>query len=89
MMSELSRINLVIPKDLWERVKRSVPEGKRSRLVVQALEAELQRRERLDKLENLRQFQEYMRSKYINITESAQDLEQMRAERDDNVAGLR
>ncbi len=89
MMSQLSRVNLVIPKDLWERVKRSVPEGKRSRLVVQALEAELQRREGLEKLEKLRQFQEYMHSKYGELGESAQDLQQMRVQRDDEIAGLR
>lgn len=88
-MSELSRVTLVIPKKLWEDVKRVVPAGQRSRLVVEAIEAEIRRRQRLEHLHHLRQFNDYMRGKYGEMASSAEAITQVREERDDEVAGMR
>ena len=88
-MSELSRVTLVIPKKLWEEVKRVIPAGQRSRLVVEAIEAEIRRRQRLEQLHHLRRFNDYMRDKYGEMASSVEDIEKMREERDDEVAGMR
>ncbi len=88
-MGQTSRVTLVFPKELWEEVKRIVPAGKRSRLVAEALEAEIRRRKRVEQLNNLQRFQEYMRGKYGELPSSAEDIEKMRQERDHELAGLR
>lgn len=87
-MSELSRVTLTIPKKLWQDVKRLAPAGQRSRLVTEALEAEIRRRKRLENLEQLRQLQETMRQKYGELPSSADEIAQIRQERDDYLAGL-
>ena len=57
MMKDLERVTLVLPKALWEDVKRLVPSGGRSRLVAEALENEIRRRKRLEQVNRIRQFQ--------------------------------
>ncbi len=88
-MSELSRVTVVLPRKLWEKVKRMVPAGQRSRLVADALETELKRRRRSEQVEELKRFQSYMREKYGQLPSSAPEIEATRQERDDEIAGLR
>jgi metal-responsive CopG/Arc/MetJ family transcriptional regulator len=87
-VSELSRVTLVLPKHLWEKVKQLVPAGQRSRLVADALEVELRRRQRLEQVDELKRFHSYMREKYGQFPSSAPDIEAMRQERDDEISGL-
>ena len=88
-MQHVTRVTLALPSELWENIKKTVPAGKRSGLVAQALENELRRRKRMDQFESLRQHQETMRQKYGVLPSSATDIEQMRAERDDEQSNLR
>ena len=88
-MSEHLRVTLVLPKKLWESVKRMAPARQRSRLVAEALEAEVKRRRRIEELEKIAQFQEYMRHKYGELPGSAEDIQAMREERDHEITGLR
>ena len=81
-MNDLERVTLVLPKALWEDVKRLVPSGGRSRLVAEAIENEIRRRKRLEQYNHIRQLQETMRSKYGELPSSADDIEKMREERD-------
>jgi metal-responsive CopG/Arc/MetJ family transcriptional regulator len=82
-MAQYSRVTVALPKDLWEKVKQSVPAGQRSRLMAQALQAELRRRQNLAQMDELRQFHEQMQAKYGTLPSSAEDIEAMRAERED------
>ena len=75
---QVTRVTIALPKKLWESVKKTVPAGKRSRLVAQALESELRRRERAEQASQLRRFQGTMRAKYGELPASA-----------DNIAGMR
>ena len=85
MMKDVSRVTLVLPKALWEDVKRLVPSGGCSRLVADALEAEIRRRKRLEQVNRVRQFHESMRAKYGEIPSGAEDIERMREERDGGI----
>lgn len=88
-MADVARVTLVLPKGLWEEVKRMVPSGQRSRLVAKALEAEVRRRKRLEQLERVRQFQDYLFEKYGEMPSSVEEINQMREERDVEITGLR
>ena len=88
-MSEYLRVTVVLPKKLWENVKRVAPARQRSRLVAEALEAEIQRRERLAQLDDLIRFQDYMRQKYGELPGSADDIQMLREERDHDITGVR
>ena len=88
-MTHTARVTLVLPRDLWEEVKRMVPTGQRSRLVAEALEAEVRRRKRLEQLERVRQFQDYLFEKYGDMPSSVEEINQMREERDAQITGLR
>jgi metal-responsive CopG/Arc/MetJ family transcriptional regulator len=88
-MSEYLRVTIVLPKKLWENVKRMAPVRQRSRLVAEALEAEIQRRERLAQLDGLLQFQGYMRQKYGELPARAGDIQEMREDRSHEIANLR
>ena len=88
-MSEYLRVTVILPKKLWEDVRQKVPARKRSRLVAEALEAEMRRRNRLEQLERLVQFQAYMRQKYGELPGSAEAIQEAREERDDEIANLR
>lgn len=81
-MKDLERVTLVLPKALWEDVKRLVPSGARSRLVAEALANEIRRRKRLEQVSSIRQLQETMRAKYGELPSSAEDIERMREECD-------
>ena len=88
-MSEYLRVTLVLPKKLWENVKKLAPPRQRSRLVAEALDAEVRRRGRLAQLAQLDQFQNYMRQKYGELPGSADDIQAIREERDHDLTGLR
>jgi metal-responsive CopG/Arc/MetJ family transcriptional regulator len=88
-MSEHLRVTLVLPKKLWESVKRMAPARQRSRLVADVLEAEVKRRRRIEELEKIAQFQAYMHQKYGELPGSAADIQAMREERDHEITGLR
>jgi len=66
----------------------TVPAGKRSGLVAQALENELRRRRRLEQVEGLQRYQNKMFDKYGQLPASAADIELMRQERDDEQSGV-
>jgi hypothetical protein len=85
-VKDVERVTLVLPKALWEDVKRLIPSGQRSRVVAEALEAELRRRSRLEQLGKIRQLQEGLQQKYGILPASATDIEVMRKERDDEGA---
>ena len=56
--------------------------GKCFRFVVEAIEAEIRRRKRLEQLKDLSQFQAYMRQKYGELPGSAGEIQQMREQGD-------
>jgi metal-responsive CopG/Arc/MetJ family transcriptional regulator len=78
---QVTRVTIALPTKLWESVKKTVPAGKRSRLVAQALESELRRRERAEQAAQLRQFQGTMRAKYGELPSSGDDIDAIRQER--------
>ena len=84
-MKDVSRVTIVLPKGLWEDVKRLVPSGGRSRLVAEALETEVRRRKRLEQARRMHQFQMSMRVKYGELPSGAEDIERMREERDGRI----
>jgi metal-responsive CopG/Arc/MetJ family transcriptional regulator len=88
-MADTARVTLVLPGELWEEVKRIVPKGQRSRLVAEALEAEVRRRKRWEQLERVRQFQDYLFEKYGEMPSSVEEINHMREERDAQITGLR
>ena len=88
MTSETVRVTLVLPKRLWEEVKQMTPSGRRSRLVAKALEAEMQHQRRIQQLEELSAFQNYLREKYGETPDSVDDIRQMREERDADITGF-
>ena len=87
--TDMARVTLVVPNQLWENVKRLVPAGRRSQLVTEALEAEVNRRQQQAALENIRQFQDYLFNKYGEMPSCVDDINLMREERDAEIAGLR
>ena len=88
-MSNTARVTLVLPEDLWEEVKRMVPRGQRSRLVAEALEAEVRRRKRWEAFERARELGDELFEKYGELPSSVEDINQMREERDAQITGLR
>jgi metal-responsive CopG/Arc/MetJ family transcriptional regulator len=84
-MQLVTRVTIALPRDLWEKVKRTVPSGKRSGLISQALENELRRRSRLEQTVQLRQFQAGMLKKYGEFPASADEITQARQEHDDEL----
>jgi metal-responsive CopG/Arc/MetJ family transcriptional regulator len=88
-MQQFKRVTIALHRDLWDSIKNTVPAGKRSGLVAQALENELRRRKRLEQFENLRQHQKIMFDKYGQLPASAADIEQMRQEHNDEQSGVR
>ena len=88
-MRQVTRVTVALPKELWESVKRSVPAGQRSGLVADALESELRRRKRLKQVGNLLQFQQSMLKKYGELPSSADDIAQMREDKDNERDSLR
>ena len=87
-MSNAARVTLVLPGKLWEEVKRMVPRGQRSRLVAEALEAEVRRRKRWEAFERARELGDELFEKYGELPSSVEDINQMREERDARITGL-
>jgi len=87
--SDVTRVTLTLPARLWEDVKRLAPAGKRAQLVAQALAAEVSRRERMDAFERAREYGDTLLAKYGSLPSCVDDINQMREERDAEVAGLR
>ena len=87
-MQHVTRVTIALPRELWEKIKNTVPAGKRSGLVAQALEHELRRRKRVEQFENLRKHQKTMLDKYGDLPESAIEIELMRQEHDDEQSSL-
>lgn len=88
-MADTARVTLVLPEDLWEEVKRIVPKGQRSRLVAEAVEAEVRRRKRWEAFERARRLGDELFEKYGELPSSVEDINQMREERDAQITGLR
>ena len=87
-MQQVTRVTIALPRELWENIKNTVPAGKRSGLVAQALENELRRRKRAEQFENLCKHQKRMLNKYGEFPESAMEIEEMRQEHDNEQSGL-
>jgi hypothetical protein len=87
--SEVARVTLVLPAGLWEAVKRLAPAGKRAQLVAQALETEVSRRERLEAFQLAREFGDALLARYGAMSDSVDDINEMREERDAEITGLR
>lgn len=82
-MTRVTRVTVALPSVLWETVKQTIPSGQRSGMVAEAIQKELRHRKRLEQIEQLQKFQKTMRDKYGEFPTSAQDIEQMRQERDE------
>jgi metal-responsive CopG/Arc/MetJ family transcriptional regulator len=87
-MRQVTRVTIALPRELWENIKNTVPAGKRSGLVAQALENELRRRNRVEQFNKLRKHQKIMLDKYGVLPESALEMEHLRQERDDEQSSL-
>lgn len=81
-MDDTTRVTLVLPADLWENVKRLVPSGQRSKMVAEAIEVEIRRRQRIEQLSRLRSLRDKLVNKYQTFPDSAEDIQIMREERD-------
>jgi metal-responsive CopG/Arc/MetJ family transcriptional regulator len=88
-MSDTVRVSLVFPYDLWEEIKRVIPAGERSRVIAEATEQEIRRRQRLESIKRLQALQEEFRQKYGEMPSCVEDIRQMREERDVEITGLR
>jgi metal-responsive CopG/Arc/MetJ family transcriptional regulator len=88
-MSDTVRVSLVFPQDLWEEVKRAIPAGERSRVIAEATEQEIRRRQRLESIKRLQALQEEFRQKYGEMPSCVEGIYQMREERDAEITGLR
>ena len=88
-MTHTARVTLVLPASLWEEVKQMVPSGQRSRLVAEALEAEVRRRKQRKAFERARQVGDELFEKYGELPSNVEEINQMREERDAEITGLR
>jgi len=85
-MSEFVSVTFILPRALWTRVKRFISSEARSRIIIQAFEDELQRRS-MASLDQLSTFRQELRAKYGQLPDSAEDIRQMREERDAEISG--
>jgi sulfur transfer protein SufE len=88
-MGDTVRVSLVFPRGLWEEIKRLIPSGERSRLIAEATEREIRRRQRLESIKRLQALQEEFRQKYGEMPGCVEGIYQMREERDAEITGLR
>ena len=65
------------------------PGGERSRVVAEATEREIRRRQRLEALERVRALGDELERKYGQMPSCAEDIRQMREERNAKITGLR
>jgi len=82
------RVTLVFPKESWEEVKRIVPSGDRSGFIVEATKREIRRRQRLESIKQLQVIQKELREKYGEMPHCAEEIQNMREERDAEITGL-
>ena len=87
-MTDKIRVTLVFPKESWEEIKRNVPSGERSAFVVSATMREIRRRQRLESVNRLQAIQEDLKKRYGEMTHSADEIRDMRDERDAEITGL-
>jgi len=88
-MTDTIRVTLVFPKQSWEEVKRLVPSGDRSGFVVEATKREIRRRQRLESIKQLQAIQKELKKKYGEMPRGAEEIQDMREERDAEITGLR
>ena len=88
-MGDTVRVSLVFPRDLWEEAKRLIPSGERSRVIAEATEREIRKRQRLEALERVRTLGDELRQKYGEMPSCVEDIRQMREERDAEITDLR
>jgi len=88
-MTDTIRVTLVFPKESWEEVKRLVPSGDRSGFVVEATKREIRRRQRLESIKQLQAIQKELKKKYGEMPRGAEEIQDMREERDAEITGLR
>ncbi|WP_448591564.1 hypothetical protein [Thermoflexus hugenholtzii] len=88
-MGDTVRVTLVFPRALWEEIQRRIPPGQRSRVIAEAAERELRRRQRMESVERLRALQRELQAKYGQLPDSSEDICRMREERDAELTGLR
>jgi hypothetical protein len=79
--SDSVSVTFTLPRALWARVRRLIPLEARVGIVIQAFEDELQRR-RIASVDQLIALQQELRAKYGQLPDSAEDIRQMREERD-------
>jgi len=80
-MSDPVSVTFTLPRALWTRVKRLIPSEVRTRVIIQALEHELQHH-RTASVDQLIALQQELRAKYGQLPNSAEDIRQMREEQD-------
>lgn len=88
-MERTVRVSVVFPRQLWENVRRVVPPGKRSQMIAEATQREMQRRLSVEALAQARKVGERLQRKYGEIPSSEGEIRAMREERDARAAGLR
>ena len=80
-MSDPVSVTFTLPRALWTKVKRFIPSGAQSRIIIiQAFEDELQRCS-MASLDQLSAFRQELRARYGQLPDSAEDIRQMREER--------
>jgi len=84
-MNDPVSVTFTLPCALWTRVKRFIPSEARSRIIIQAFEDELQRY-RMASVDQLIALQQELRAKYGQLPDSAEDIRQMREERDAEIS---
>lgn len=88
-ITDMTRVTLVVPNQLWENVKRLAPAGRRSQLVTEALQTEVKRRDARAAFERARRIGDELAAKYGEGSNCADEIAQMREERDAELTGLR
>jgi hypothetical protein len=86
-MAGTTRVTLVLPEDLWEETQTLIPRGKRSRFVAEALEAAIRKERNLLQLVKLNALHERMPPPDPNAPTTAELINQMWDERDEQIAG--
>ena len=83
------RVTLVFPKESWKEIKQIVPSGDRSGFIVEATKREIRRRQRLESIKQLQSIQKELREKYGEMPHCAEEIKNMREERDAEITVLR
>lgn len=82
------RVTLTFPEDFWEEVKRTIPSGERSGVIVEATRREIQRRKQFGSIKRIQALQDRLKGKYGEMPSCVEDIQQMREERDAEVNNL-